>query len=521
MTISFRKYIHKGYNGKWVLQKHINGTLTHFGVFTNLEEAINYRDRLIENNWNPLPETIEQQEKKQAREYYKGVQRNSKGTSYRIVRKGDNKYLGMTNSIEEALYYRDLYSDCKVPVPRPKEVDLQTDNPYLLDGLRYPLPERLILKENNTNYGKGSIQKRSKGSYRVYYNDVLFTTCRTYEQAYYVRQELQKCDWDKKQVPQILADYPKWYTWLLFFYQYISKQKDPNGEWNGKYKIVLPVEYTDGKLEYLIYSNLEDALFERDYLKEHNWDYESLVYCINDTANPYYNMDLPPYPERKIRRIKELKKFTNELNTIRDYILKGVTNQKECAKLMDTTSMNIRNWLKKYDTDWKNFKELVESGEDIWSVLELKHKYFTPDLSPYKPSNYSGYVHHTQSKRSPYCVSRKGEYYGAYKDKKTAKKVVKELEKVNWDKKELKKIQAKLGHENFLGSKKWVYPNGKGTSYTIRKKDKNRKMISYGTFKDKRVAEFVRDMLIECDWDSNRVEEFRCIGEYYYERINY
>jgi len=515
MTISFRKYIHKGYNGKWVLQKHINGTLTHFGVFTNLEEAINYRDRLIENNWNPLPETIEQQEKKQAREYYKGVQRNSKGTSYRIVRKGDNKYLGMTNSIEEALYYRDLYSDCKVPVPRPKEVDLQTDNPYLIDGLRYPLPERLILKEKNTNYGKGSIQKRSKGSYRVYYNDVLFTTCRTYEQAYYVRQELQKCNWDKTQVPRILADYPKWYTWLMKYYMYISRDSK-----TGNWLLTYPREYRENKLERITYHRLEDALYERDWLMEHEWDYETLVYSINDEENPYYNTELPPYPQRKIRNLS-ITDYESKLRTIQQLIQDGVDNQEECAMMMNVTPAAIRKWFQRYDTTWKEFREIILTGEDPFTIISAPEHYFTPDLSPYKPSNYSGYVHHTQSKRSPYCVSRKGEYYGAYKDKKTAKKVVKELEKVNWDKKELKEIQAKLGHENFLGSKKWVYPNGKGTSYTIRKKDKNRKMISYGTFKDKRVAEFVRDMLIECDWDSNRVEEFRCIGEYYYERINY
>lgn len=504
----FRKYIHKA-NNRWVVQKTINGKLKAYKSFTKLNDAIQYRDQLIQNNWEEPPEETENRKKK---EYYKHIHTNQRKRKY-VILNNKSKYLGTVNTIEEALYYRDLYSDCPTKVPRPSEVDLKTDNPYLIGGLRYPLPERLQKQDNYTDYGKGHITQRSVSSYRVSHNSTNYCTCRTYEQADYVRKELNKCDWDKNQIPRILADYPRYYTWLLLFYQYISKIK-VDGEWNGKWKLVIPRDYTEeGKLEYLTYSNIEDALYERDILKENGWDYETLVYTIDDTKNPYYEMELPPYPQRKIRNIQERKTFQKELEQMRDLILDGVQFQSEAAEIMGVTTMSLRNWLNNYNIKWNDFKAIVESGEDIWNVLELKERYFTPDLSPSKPSNYTGYVHKTQSKRSPYCVARKGEYYGSYSDKKTAKKVVKELEKVNWDKKQLRKIQDKLGHKQFLNSKRWVYEVNNGKSWMIRKKNKDRKMINYGHYKDKKIAEKVRDLLVENNWDKTRLDEFRRIAE--------
>lgn len=502
---SLRKYVHK--QGKrWAVQKHINGKLITFKTFRDLNEALAYRDKLVENNWQALPDFEEREQKK----YYQRIVRNNYRTSYRIYSSHNGKYIGTINTIEEALYFRDLYSDCPLPVPRPSEVDLKTDNPYIIDGLRYPLPERLILKERSRTYAKGTIIKKSKSSYRVAYAHKHYCACRTYEQAYYVRKCLQECNWDKSKVPEILADYPKWYTWLMHFYQYIGRTAE------GRYYVGYPKQYRGDKIERIIYRNLEDALFERDWLMANEWDYETLVYVIDDTENPYYDMELPPFPERKIRNVSPVKTYKKELNQIRDLILDGVDNQEAVADIMGIATVSIRNWLRKYDTDWKSFLELVLSGEDIWTVLpEIEH-YYTPDLSPSKPSNYSGYVHITHSKRSPYCVARKGEYYGAYEDKETAKKVAKELAKVDWDKSQLKDIQKKVGYKQFLNTKRWVYKNAIGKSWCIRKKDKTRKMIYYGSYTDKRVADMVRDLLVDNDWDKSRLDEFRCMAEAYY-----
>ena len=508
MSSSTRKYVHKA-NNRWVVQKHINGKLKSFKSFKKLNDAIDYRNRLIENNWKEPPKTKDEIEAEQSKEYYKHIMLNRFKRSYRILNKHQSQYMGTVKNIEEALYYRDLYSDCPLPVPKPQEVDLITDNPYLIEGLRYPLPERFVKENNYTKYGKGSIQQRSKTSFRVMHNQTRFATCRTYEQAYYVRQELQKCNWDKNQVGKILADYPKWYTWLMEFYRYVIRNPYSEG-----YILSYPREYTkDKKLERISYRNLEDALFERDFLVENDWDYEALVYNINDSENPYYDMELPPYPQRKIRNVSERKTFTEELNNLKDIILQGVENQEAAARILDITPVTIRNWLNKYNTNWTDFKILVLSGEDIWTVLELEKKYYIPDLSPSMPSNYTGYVHKNQSKRSPYCVCRKGEYYGSYQDKKTARKVVNELKKVDWDKSQLKSIQKKVGYKQFLNTKRWVYKNTNSNTWTIRKKDKNRRMINYGCYKDKKVAERVRDLLLENNWDKSRLDEFRKIAE--------
>ena len=505
---TIRKYIHKA-NNRWLIQKHINGKLKSFKSFKKLDDAITYRNTLIQNNWQEPPTTPEEEQQKNIKKYYKYIHLNSYGKQYTIYNK-KGKYLATTNTIEEALYYRDLYHDCPTPVPKPRDIDLTTDNPYILDGLMYPLPERLTKKNKKTKYGKGSIQQRSRTSYRVMYNKTIFATCRTYEQAYYVRQELQKCDWDKKQVPQILKDYPKWYTWLMEFYRYIIKDSHRQ----GAYLLNYPQKYvTDKRFDRISYKNLEDALFERDFLVEHNWDYDLLVYNIDDTLNPYYDMELPPYPERKVRNISERKTYTQELNTLHDVILDGAYSKNEAAEVMNVKPSNIGSWLRKYDTLWGEFVNLVLSGEDIWSVLELQNQYYEPDLSPSKPSNYTGYVHHTYSRRSPYSVVRKGVYYGAYKDKKTARRVVNELKKVDWDKSKLKGIQEKVGYEKFINTKRWVYEVNNGKSWMIRKKDKSRKMVNYGYYKDKRVAELVRDLLVENDWDKSRLDEFKRIAE--------
>ena len=502
----FHKHIYKTHN-TYTIVKSINGTPVHFKSFKDINEAMEYRDYLVANNWEKPPETEEEKLAKKIKHYYKYVSLNTNKRRYKIYN-NKGEYIATVNTIEEALYYRDLFSDCPSNVPKPSTLDLTTDNPYLLDGLRYPLPERLVKPVNNSKYGKGAIVKKSKSSYVVMKNKTRYARCRTYEQAYYVKEELNKCNWDKNQVERILSGYPKWYTELQYYYRYISRNPSKNSK--RGFVVNVPKEYSEvDSIERYAYSNLEDALFERDFLVKHEWDYDLLVECINDEENPYYNQTLPPFPERKVRNVHERKTYTNELNTIRDMILNGENRIGMISRETGYPAQNIRMWLRKYDTYFRDFVTLVESGEDIWSVLSLKEQIFTPDLSPSKPSNYKGYVHRTQSKRSPYCVSRKGEYYGSYKTKKQARKVVNELKKVDWDKTQLKKIQEKVGYEQFLDTKRWVYPSNGGKSFTIRKKDKSRKMINYGSYPCLKLAERVRDLLIEYGWDKSLLNKLR------------
>lgn len=167
---TINKHIYKTGPNSYVILKQINNKRITYKTCETLDEAIKYRDKLIANNWQPLEETPEEKREKEIKEYYKHVQRTSKGYTYRIVNSSDG-YMGSTDTIEKALYYRDLYafSDNKNP-PKPNEIDLITNNPYIKNGLKYDLPERLIPRKKHETYGKGSIVKKGKNiiSYKTW-----------------------------------------------------------------------------------------------------------------------------------------------------------------------------------------------------------------------------------------------------------------------------------------------------------------------------------------------------------------
>lgn len=448
------------------------------------------------------------------RQYYKRIYLDTSHRCYWVNRVGGS-YLGTTKTLEEALYYRDLYSNIREdPVPRPSELDLKTDNPYLKDGLKYPVPERLQRPEGYIPHTpKGSIYHRSKSCYVLYYSGTYLCSCRTYEQGYYVLQELRKCQWDKTQIPRILNSYPEWYTWLLGFYRYItvdSHSKTPEG--NHRYLISIPrralpkgqnIELVRG------YTNLEDALYERDFLEKHNWDYDLLVETINDKNNPYYNMELPPYPERKIRNIIKRKSHTKELKQIQKLILESPEiSQREVARKLETSDMNIRNWLRNYDTDWFSFRHLVLTGEDPLEKLTLKPIIYQPDLSPSKPSNFKGYVHkHSKSKKYPWNIEYKHKGYGVYPTRELALKIVKDLIACNWDKSQLQSIQLKHGYVAPRTRRNLIYR--KGNTYTVRKTTPDGGLGYYGCYPCKRIAEIVRDLLKHLNWNKDHLAEVK------------
>ena len=128
-------------------------------------------------------------------------------------------------------------------------MDLKQDNPHILNGLKYPLPERLT-PTKKSNYGKGRIRKKGKASYHIYHGGKkskrYYCACRTYEQAYYTLKKLQECDFDRTQLPRIQEEYPKWYTWLMEFYRYIIRNNDGKG-----YILNFPREYCESNLKEL------------------------------------------------------------------------------------------------------------------------------------------------------------------------------------------------------------------------------------------------------------------------------
>ena len=504
---SVHKHISKTGN-TYSIDKSINNKVIHFKSCKTLDEAIKYRDRLIANNWEPLPETEEEKLEKNIKEYYKRIQINSRKTGY-AIRNDKDEYLSHAKTIEEALYYRDLYRSYeKGTTPSSNDLDLKTDNPYIRDGLKYPLPERLVLPERDSEYGKGTIVQKGETSFHVHHGSranggkSYVCACPTIEMAEYVKAEMNKVDWDMDELQRIIDDYPRYYTWLLFFYQYIHKTD------KGKYEILIPKEYLDeGKTLELIgvYNRIEDALFERDFLMENNWDYDLLVENIDDSNNPYYDMDLPTYPTRKIRNITKRNYREKELTEVMELIRDNPDfSQREIAEKLNIVDVTLRNWLKKlYNTDYTEFKRLVLDGVNPLEVLERNEQIIQPDLSTKKPNNYKGYVHHL--KRSDTYQVRKGtEYFGTYKSEKLARKIAKDLMKCDFDKSKLKAIQKRHGYTSPVMSKRWVYKQG--NNWAVRRKNKKKVMLTYGVYRDKRIACLVRDMLIMYGWNMENMQ---------------
>ena len=501
------KNIYKTSQGKYKIEKVKNKEVIVYGKYDTFAEAVEARDELIKNGW-VLDETI--QLKQEQQKYYQNIYLKTR--HYTIHKK--DKFYGSTDTIEKALYYRDICKEHNWEYDKkPIELDLTTDNPYLEDGLKYPVPGRLELPPEKPK-DKGYITRPSPQSNQVRLSHTYFGAYPTYEMAYYVMQELRKCDWDKNQLDRIVEEYPVWYTWLMNFYKYIQPR------YNGWVVIITPKHSKEDKLDHIYFYRLEDALWERDLLVKYGYDEDLLVECADDEKNPYYDMELPPYPERKIRNISDRKDRTDLFNTLFNIIQEDPNlSQEDYAQMAGTTAMNIRNILKnEYDSDWAEFKTLCESGENPNEVLVQKPKIYMPDLEiKYENTNYVSY--HKREK-SPYLiyhrnkVTQQSEYFGAYPTRELANKISNDLQACNWDKSKLKEIQARHGWQSKVHSKRWVYPQyytsrktGERyvTNYTVR-----RKSIGYfGTYKDKRVAELVRDQLVEYGWEKDKLSEYQ------------
>ena len=359
---------------------------------------------------------------------------------------------------------------------------------------------------NYSYYGKGSIYKNGNEVYVISRGDTYYCSCRTYEQAFYVREELNKCDWDKKELPRILDEYPIYYTDLLEFYRYITINNSSNYKWC----ISIPSRFSDnGVTQQIRCSNIEDALFERDFLLANDWDYELLVYCINDLENPYYDIELPPYPERTIRNVSFQKTHEEEFEIINKLLDVDMDiPQYQICRVLGVSDMTVRNWLKSYGTNWEDYKKLYASGTRPLSVLKLKRHIYKPDLSKGEHKNFKGYVHYERkrSRRNPYSIVKNRRRFGQYPTREFAEKIVKELIKCNWDKKKLKSIWAKYGYTPFK-NKNYVYENRNGT-FSVRKKV-NDKLFTFGTYTDYDIACCVRDAFMKCNWDTSNIDSVR------------
>ena len=511
MSLPRNVYKIKGQD-KWVVKKSINGKTKYFKRFDSVEDAVLFRNHMERIGW--VYDVDSDDEEKRIRDYFVRVSRDYSKKWYR-VRHTRYGIIGRFKSLEKALFYRDLYSLSDLPrekIPKPSEVDLVTDNPYMA-GLEYSVPERLVLDDTPSKRGLGKIVKKSVSCYSIYFGAKHFCTCRTYEQAYYVRRELVKCGWDENELTRIFDEYPRFYTWLLQFYIYICKDSHNKDYW----LLTIPKDKSDdGKLQHITYSRLEDALFERDFLLEHGWDYDLLVECIDDNLNPYYNMELPPYPERKIKNISPRKSRDKEFTRMFEIIQENPSiTVRELAERVGVVDATLRNWFKLYNTTSKEFYKLCHEGVNPSTVLVQEELIYTPDLSKSKCGNYKGYVHYNPKRKSPFIVNYRDEYFGCYPTRELADKIVKELIKVDWDKSQLKRIRDKFNCRSRLTNEfMYISPTHKGTgSWRIRKKI-NGKNISFGVYDSKEWAMVARDILINRDFECTDLEKLRIFSRW-------
>lgn len=371
------------------------------------------------------------------------------------------------------------------------------------------------LPPRNTSF-TGEIIKHEKNHYTVVNEGVVYCCCRTFEQAYYVRQELNKCNWDKDCLKRILEDYPLYYTDLMDLYRYVTIYNKSNLKWC----VSIPSYKSDNGINQQIRcSKIEDALYERDFLLENNWDYELLIYTIDDTNNPYYDVELPPYPERKIRNIRVPNNHKQELTQVYEW-LKETPNmtQKEICQRLGVSDMTIRNWFKKYDTTWKEYKRLILEGINPLDVLKFKKHVYKPNLLPVVPKREEFIREVVWNMKNPYIVKHNNVSYGCYPTKELAEKVVEELQDNDWDKKQLPSIWRKLNcfTDTMVSPfrKNYVYTTRNG-SFSVRKTI-NGKFITFGTFEDYSMACRLRDILLEINWDTSLIDEvtMKVMNEY-------
>ena len=502
--------IDKTVKGKFRIRKSINGKVVYFGTYDTFNEACVVRDRLIECGWD---KSILLTEEDKIKEYYSYIRRNG-DYCYDVNRPINNKkglprYMGTCLSIEEALYYRDIAKANDYIIGKPSEYDLITNNPYINEGLKYPIPEKLISKNRNkSSYGKGYIKEKGPNSYQVWHNKKYYGSYITSEYADYVRLKLYEINWDESKLGEIKKGYPEYYTYLLHFWKYVYYNENSDTWSCRKYS-------NNNEMLHFTFNNPYDALHERDLYEEYDWDIDSLVELSEPKENPYKNMELPPYPTRRVKYkyslneeyyvnfIEELAFFISEFN------IKSMVVMEET---LDTSEYLIRDALSKFNINWQDFKELVYSGEDVLSVLTYDNV-IVPDLDPVKSK--SNYIYYDKFRKySPWLINHKGVYFGSYSDKKSAIKVVKRLEKCGWDKKQLNNIRDSIGYVSPSRkgeTSKLIYTdnrNPKKPHYYI-KKYKNGENVWYGSYTSKSTAEKVVKELKKCGWDKKQLNNIK------------
>ena len=500
-------HIDKTPYGKYRIRKRVNGRTVYYGTYNTFNEAVNTRDQLIKHNWDKNILTTDEDK---SREYYKYIRRNG-DYCYDVNRPTNNKkglprYMGTCKSIEEALYYRDIAKNNDYIIGKPQEYDLITDNPYIKEGLTYPVPERLQPRKNReeSQYGKGYIVPKGPNSFQVWYNKNYYGSYTTREYAEYIRLQLHEHNWDMSKLEEIKKGYPEFYTGILHFWRYIYYR--PEYDWWECMK-----RLSNGETLRVMFKNPYDVLHERDIYERYDWDLDMVVELAEPEDNPYKDMELPVYPTRRVKVHYELNEeyYTDYLLDFAFFINAFDVNTKAgLAETLDISVHVVNDVLSKFNVGWEDFKVLACSGEDILSVLTYDNL-VSPDLSPVRSK--SNHIYFDKSRKySPYKIQYKGVYYGSYANKRIAWRIVKKLEKVNWDKSQLKSIVDGIGYITPLR-------NGDTASYisTDKRNPCNiryrvyRKGTGYGVYDTREMAEKIVKELKKCNWDKEELKHIQ------------
>ena len=173
-----RKYITKVGNS-FRISKLINGELRHFGHYSSLEEAIEIRDKLIENSWDG--ESLGIGPKKKRGDYVKNIQRFN--GQFSVIKRIDGELVVFDtfSTLSEAIAFRD-YLEENNWVSEEVEDDVKEEK----------YDEYIYLKSDGKYYLKNEID----GVMRIFgvFNDPL--------DALAERLECMKNNWSSKSVPE-------------------------------------------------------------------------------------------------------------------------------------------------------------------------------------------------------------------------------------------------------------------------------------------------------------------------------
>ena len=103
-------------------------------------------------------------------------------------------------------------------------------------------------------------------------------------------------------------------------------------------------------------------------------------------------MELPPYPQRKVRNCRPLETHRREMEQMQELILAGETNQMRIAKRLGVTEVTVRLWFSKWKSSWTEFKNHVLAGEDPFQYMVEPSKIYKPDLSHRQHKKFNNYV---------------------------------------------------------------------------------------------------------------------------------